>query len=194
MVKLYFGLPANRWIRVPRKRGNPTPHIPRDAAATARPTRASSDLQSRCGAELNISLSSASVLQENNPNADWMIAGYTSWQRQQEGSRGRGITLGLHGTGIRYAPADRVPQSAREQPDITPLLETKSVTNRARKRNSSCDGTTRPRGHSVRRTSQESAFVRSWASWSKKAWSLRRGITRSKAGRKTQRVPRMTAM
>ena len=94
----------------------------------------------------------------------------------------------------RFAPADSVPQSAQEQPDSTPLLKTKSVTNRARKRNSSCDETTPPRGHSVRRTSKESAFVRSWALWSKKAWPLRCGITSTKAGRKTQRIPRMAAM
>jgi hypothetical protein len=81
MVKLHFGLFENRWISVPRKRGNPTPQIASDTAATALATWASSESQSRCGAKLNVVLPSISVLQEKTPNADWMIAGYTSWQK-----------------------------------------------------------------------------------------------------------------
>jgi hypothetical protein len=47
MVKLHFGLFENRWISVPRKRGNPTPQIASDAVATALATWASSESQSR---------------------------------------------------------------------------------------------------------------------------------------------------
>ncbi len=92
MLKLYFGLFENRWISAPRRRGNPTPQIPSDAAATAFATWASSEPQSRWGAKLNVVLPSASVLQEKTPNADWMIAGYTSWQKN--GGRTRpGVSL-----------------------------------------------------------------------------------------------------
>ena len=78
MLKLYFGLFENRWIIAPRQRGNPTPQIASDAAATALATWAMSESQSRWGAKLNMVLPSASVLQEKTPNADFMIAGYTN--------------------------------------------------------------------------------------------------------------------
>ena len=78
MTKLYFGSFAFRLISRPRAIGKPTPHSTSEAAATALATPAWSESQSRCGAKLKVRLPSASVLQENDPNAVWMIAGYAN--------------------------------------------------------------------------------------------------------------------
>ena len=80
MTQLYL-LEENR-IYTPSNKGNPSPHTASDVAATALAIVASSDSQSRCGARRKVLLPSARVLQEKIPNADWMMAGYASWQTQ----------------------------------------------------------------------------------------------------------------
>ncbi len=112
MTKLNLGLLEKRWINKPRNRGKPTPHIASEAAATALAMRASSDSQSRCGAKLNVLLPSARGLQEKTPNADWMIAGYASWPKQQRsGPKNWGIVC-AHGSTTKFDSLRQGPRTS----------------------------------------------------------------------------------